>query len=87
MLISMPTDTSTIFGAFQAISALLVVNRTNSALTTKLVRNENFANEIFFHDGGNIFMLQCNRIHRIVRLTVKPKTDQWVQNRIAQSGR
>jgi hypothetical protein len=32
ILISMPTDTSTIFGAFQAILALLGSNRTNSAL-------------------------------------------------------
>jgi hypothetical protein len=32
MLISMPTGTSTIFGAFQAILALLGQNRTNSAL-------------------------------------------------------
>jgi hypothetical protein len=61
MLISMPTDTSTIFGVFQAILALLVVNRTNSALTAKLMRNEKFASEIFFHVRGNIFMLQRNR--------------------------
>jgi hypothetical protein len=89
MLISMPTGTSTIFGVFQAILALLVVNRTNSALNDKLMRNENFASEIFFHEGGNIFMLQRNRnspAHRIVRLAVKPKTDQWVQSPIAHSG-
>jgi hypothetical protein len=42
MLISMPTGTSTIFGVFQAILALLV-NGTNSALVTKLVGNEKFA--------------------------------------------
>src|SRR3954471_22088143 len=47
MLISMPTGTSTIFGVFQAILALLA-NRTNSALAPKLIRNENFASEIFF---------------------------------------
>jgi hypothetical protein len=46
MLISMPTGTSTIFGVFQAILALLA-NRTNSALAHKLIRNENFASEIF----------------------------------------
>jgi hypothetical protein len=89
MLISMPTGTSTIFGVFQAILALLVVNRTNSALNDKLMRNENFASEIFFHEGGNFFMLQRNRnspAHRIVRLAVKPKTDQWVQSPIAHSG-
>jgi hypothetical protein len=42
MLISMPTGTSTIFGAFQAILALLAV-RTNSALLDKLPRQEKFA--------------------------------------------
>jgi hypothetical protein len=31
----MPTGTSTIFGVFQAILALLVVNRTISALTRR----------------------------------------------------
>jgi hypothetical protein len=46
MLISMPTGTSTIFGVFQAILALLA-NRTKSALAHKLIRNENFASEIF----------------------------------------
>jgi hypothetical protein len=50
MLISMPTGTSTIFGVFQAISALLV-DRTNSALPDKLVRNEKFASEIFGHSA------------------------------------
>jgi len=35
MLISMPTGTSTIFGVFQAILALLVVKRTISALTAR----------------------------------------------------
>jgi hypothetical protein len=33
MLISMPTGTSTILGVFQAILALLVVNRTKFVLT------------------------------------------------------
>ena len=46
MLISMPTGTSTIFGVFQAILALLF-NRTNNALADKLMRNEKFASEIF----------------------------------------
>jgi hypothetical protein len=48
ILISMPTGTSTIFGVFQAILALLL-NRTNSAHAHKLVRNEKFASEIFCH--------------------------------------
>jgi hypothetical protein len=46
MLISMPTGTSTIFGVFQAILALLA-NRTNSALVLKVIGNEKFASEIF----------------------------------------
>jgi hypothetical protein len=46
ILISMPTGTSTIFGVFQAILALLL-NRTNFALADKVMRNENFASEIF----------------------------------------
>jgi hypothetical protein len=50
MLISMPTGTSTIFGVFQAILALLVhriADRTNSVLTTKLIPFKKFATKIF----------------------------------------
>jgi hypothetical protein len=46
MLISMPTGTSTIFGAFQAIVTLLQ-NGTTSALAIKLACKEKFASEIF----------------------------------------
>jgi hypothetical protein len=46
MLISMPHGTSTIFGAFQAIMALLDTGRA-SALANKLPIDENFASEIF----------------------------------------
>jgi hypothetical protein len=46
MLISMPHGTSTIFGAFQAILALLDTGR-SSALANKLAIEENFASEIF----------------------------------------
>jgi hypothetical protein len=46
MLISIPTETSTIFGVFQAIW-LSLLNRTDFALRAKLVRNANFASEIF----------------------------------------
>jgi hypothetical protein len=42
MLISMPTGTSTILGAFQAILALLA-NGANFALPDKLLRKEKFA--------------------------------------------
>jgi hypothetical protein len=54
MLISMPTGTSTIFGAFQAIW-LSFWNRTHSALVHKVMPNENFANEIFFPQGFREF--------------------------------
>ena len=46
MLISMPTGTSTIFGAFQAIW-LSFKSGTNSTLAHKVARNEKFASEIF----------------------------------------
>ena len=42
MLISMPTDTSTIFGVFQAIW-LSLCYRTNSALRVKVARIKKFA--------------------------------------------
>jgi hypothetical protein len=66
MLISMPTDTSTIFGVFQAILALSLLNRTNFALRLKLMRNKNFASEIFRLSGlyshaalQNLFTILC----------------------------
>jgi hypothetical protein len=46
MLISMPTGTSTILGAFQAIW-LSFLNRTTYALTDKVLRIEKFASGIF----------------------------------------
>ena len=46
MLISMPTGTSTIFGAFQAIW-LSFCFRTDSALGGKVLRIKKFASEIF----------------------------------------
>jgi hypothetical protein len=47
MLISMPTGTSTIFGAFQAILALLV-KPDELRPVVKVARIEKFASEIFF---------------------------------------
>src|SRR3954469_5125392 len=47
MLISMPQGTSTIFGAFQAISALHFREFGRIRPTLKLVRVEKFASEIF----------------------------------------
>jgi hypothetical protein len=47
MLISMPHGTSMIFGAFQAILALLARGGRTYALTTKLTCDEKFASEFF----------------------------------------
>jgi hypothetical protein len=63
MLISMPTGTSTIFGVFQAILALLV-KWDELALPDKLVGNEKFASEIFCHKP-HVFMLQRKRNSRL----------------------
>ena len=47
MLISMPTGTSTIFGAFQAILALLQVKPDVLRPPDNVIRNEKFASGIF----------------------------------------
>src|SRR6185437_5626373 len=47
MLISMPQGTSTIFGAFQAILALLGINGRPAVLGVKLACDEKFASEFF----------------------------------------
>jgi hypothetical protein len=78
MLISMPTGTSTIFGVFQAILALLVSTGRMCALAVKLIPFKKFASEIFF-PTPLYFMLHRTRIHSIVRPAVKPKADQRVQ--------
>jgi len=88
MLISMPTGTSTIFGAFQAILALSFFNffnRTDSALADKLMRNEKFASEIFFKLALITFHLCCTAkgLHVFVRRDVKRMTDQALLSGIA----
>jgi hypothetical protein len=60
MLISMPTDTSTILGAFQAISALLAGNGRESALRPNLMRKPRFASEIFAGPTRICLMLHRN---------------------------
>ncbi len=47
ILISMPTGTSTIFGAFQAILALLMVKPDELRPSDNVVRNEKLASGIF----------------------------------------
>jgi uncharacterized protein DUF6894 len=79
MLISMPTGTSTIFGVFQAISALLA-DGTHSALVNKLAPNEKFASEIFCHHR----FAALRKTSRSFAARVKGKPDQWVQSRPSQ---
>jgi hypothetical protein len=66
----MPTGTSTIFGVFQAILALLL-NRTNSARWDKLMRIENFASEIFCMSTTVLCCSAKGRIHWRARLASK----------------
>jgi hypothetical protein len=58
----MPTGTSTIFGVFQAILALLVTGRTSPS-GDKLLRNEKFASEIFFHSCVSFYGASQNNSH------------------------
>jgi hypothetical protein len=55
MLISMPTDTSTIFGVFQAILALLA-KPDEIRPTIKVTPNEKFASEIFFGKSVSFYV-------------------------------
>ena len=56
ILISMPTGTSTIFGVFQAILALLI-KPDELPRADNVMRNKKFASEIFCHELAS-FMLQ-----------------------------
>jgi hypothetical protein len=76
MLISMPTGTSTIFGVFQAILALSLRNRTNSALANKVVRNQKFASKIFIFQRYR--PSACCDATNLVAEAAKPMKDQWV---------
>jgi hypothetical protein len=57
MLISMPHGTSTIFGAFQAIMALLVQGSI-SALALRLSRDGKFASEFFCNEACGLVAAQ-----------------------------
>jgi hypothetical protein len=59
MLISMPTGTSMILGAFQAILALLL-ERANSALLDKLMWFKKFASEIFAREPLTSYVAMQN---------------------------
>jgi hypothetical protein len=76
MLISMPTGTSTIFGAFQAILALLKVKPDEFRPPHKVIRNEKFASGIFSSGKGSK-MLRCTILSSLVsRFPVKSMTHQ-----------
>jgi hypothetical protein len=61
MLISMPTGTSTIFGVFQAILALLAKPDELRPHQGKLVGIEKFASGIFYYKTQGISMLHRER--------------------------
>jgi hypothetical protein len=76
ILISMPTGTSTIFGVFQAILALLL-NRTNFALPDKLMRKAKFASEIFCHNPLSSYAASQKEFTNLCG----PASKQWRINR------
>jgi hypothetical protein len=63
----MPTGTSTIFGVFQAILALLGIGRTSPS-GDKLLPNQKFASEIFLTTA---LCCSAKGTHGFVRLAVK----------------
>jgi|GraSoiStandDraft_4_1057263.scaffolds.fasta_scaffold1158853_1 hypothetical protein len=80
MLISMPTGTSTIFGAFQAIWLSLQTGRT-SALALKLPRKEKFASEIFCYKPPRVILLQRDStLWNCLRLEDQPKRYRGVHH-------
>jgi hypothetical protein len=73
MLISMPTGTSTIFGVFQAILALLVKPDELRPHQGKLVGIEKFASGIFFIRPRGFPCCIAKGIHLIVRRRCQTK--------------
>jgi hypothetical protein len=82
MLISMPTGTSTIFGDFQAILALLANGEDVHPPSIKPQAREKFASEIFL-SGPLCGLLQCKK--SVARLR-KPDRDQWVSDGLPHRG-
>jgi hypothetical protein len=81
ILISMPTGTSTIFGAFQAILALSLQTGRTSALTIKLPRKEKFASEIFCYKPPRVILLQRDSaLWNCLRLKDQPKRYRGVHH-------
>ena len=76
MLISMPTGTSTIFGAFQAILALLQVKPDELRPPDNVIRNEKFASGIFSSEGMSSNAAMHNFFAPGPRFAVKSMTHQ-----------
>jgi hypothetical protein len=81
MLISMPTGTSTIFGVFQAILALLA-KPDELRPADKVIGNEKFASEIFRLKTQRFPWCDAKEIHGIVRLA---SNQSWI-NRFIVGG-
>src|SRR5579871_453201 len=79
MLISMPTGTSTIFGAFQAILALLKVKPDVLRPAVKVIQIKKFASRIFCRRAGPCGDIALHNDFEGCRpVPVKPMTHQWV---------
>ena len=76
MLISMPTGTSTIFGAFQAIR-FSICSRGECRPRVKVLRIGKFASRIFLTGTRGMLMLHRKRFHGDVRAAVVKTT--WEQ--------
>jgi hypothetical protein len=61
MLISMPTGTSTIFGAFQAILALLKVKSDELRPSHRVIQIKKFASGIFCAEFREVKILRCTK--------------------------
>jgi hypothetical protein len=83
MLISMPTGTSTIFGDFQAILALLANGEDVHPPSIKPQREKKFASEIF-SSGPLCGLLQCKK--PAAGLRIKPDWDQWFRQGLRHRG-
>ena len=84
ILISMPTGTSTIFGVFQAILALLI-KPDELPRADNVMRNKKFASEIFCHELAS-FMLQRKMNSRTFATSRQNNDGSTVSESAAQPG-
>jgi hypothetical protein len=81
MLISMPHGTSTIFGAFQAILALLANGTNFTPSLVKLPRDEKFASEFFRLETSACFVATQQSFPCAMGGPPKAKGDQGLYSR------